>query len=67
MHIFHLHAEKELNGTLDTCTWPVIADSLLEAASLMPEGFYMKTAEVQKATIAGPRRVIACFAPTTIH
>ena len=67
MNIFHLHAEKQLDGTCDTCTWFVIADSLLDAVSLIPEGFHVKAAEIQVAAVAGPGRVIACFARPTIH
>jgi len=67
MNIFHLHAEKESAGMRDARMWLVLADSLFDAVSLVPEGFYVKAAEVQIAAVAGPSRVIACFAPPTIH
>lgn len=67
MNIFHLHAEKQSDGMRDEGIWLVVADSLFDAVSLVPEGFYVKAAEVQMAAVAGPGRVIGCFAPPTIH
>lgn len=67
MNIFHLHTEKRLACASDDCTWLVIADTLFDAVSLVPEGLYVKAAEVQVASVAGPGRVIGCFAPPTRH
>ena len=67
MNIFHLHAEKEQGHGRDPGTWLVIADSLFEAISLLPEGFLVKTVEVQVAAVAGPGRVIGCIDAPTVH
>lgn len=67
MNIFHLHAEKDFGGTRDARLWLVVADSLFDAVSLVPEGFYVKAAEVQVAQVAGRSRVIGCFTPPTVH
>jgi len=67
MNIFHLHAEEEQGRVRDAGTWLVVADSLLDAISLVPEGFCVKAVEVQLATVAGPGRVIGCFGAPTVH
>lgn len=56
MNIFHLYAEKETGGMRDARMWLVIAANLFDAVSLVPEGFYVKAAEVQFAAVAGPGR-----------
>jgi hypothetical protein len=66
MHIFHVHAEKEPGGTRDARTWLVISDNLLDATSLVPGGFRVKAVEIQRAAVAGPGRVIGCFAALAI-
>ncbi len=67
MNIFHLRATKQSDGTYDTRMWLVVADSLFDAISLVPEGFYVEAAEIQVAAATGPGRVIGCFAPPTLH
>lgn len=67
MNIFHLHAEKEQGGTRDTGTWLVIADSLFDAISFVPEDFCVKAIEIQLAVAAGPGRVVGCFGAPTFH
>jgi hypothetical protein len=46
MNVFRLHAERVQEGTRDSRTWFIIADSLTDAVSLVPEGFYVKDAEI---------------------
>ncbi len=68
MNIFHLHAERRSGGVREAGIWLVVADSLVDALSLVPQRLYVKAAEVQIAAVAGPSRVIACLArPTILH
>lgn len=65
MNLFHLRAEKEREAPT---TWLVIADSLLEAMSLVPEGFSVTAVEVQVSVVAGPGRVIGWMGDApTVH
>ena len=67
MNIFHLHTENEPEGKRDSCTWLVIAETLFDAVSLIPEGYRVKAADVQVAETTGPSRVVACFGRPTLH
>jgi hypothetical protein len=67
MNLSHLHAEKEQGRTSGLRTWVVIAESLFEAISFVPEGFSVKAAEVQVRTVSGPRRVIGWTGSPSIH
>jgi hypothetical protein len=67
MNIFRLHTEKQSTEARDTRTWLVVADSLLNAVSLLPEGFYVKAAEIERIAVVGPVRVIGCLVSPTIH
>lgn len=58
MNLFHVHAEKERGEPRGPQTWLVIADSLLEAMSFIPEDFSVKAVEVGVGAAAGPRRAI---------
>lgn len=46
MNLFHLHVEKEQGATPHSSTWRVVADSLFEAMSVVPDGFAVKAVEV---------------------
>ena len=67
MNRFHLHAEKEQGETRGPRTWLVIAGSLFEAMSTVPEGIAGKAVEVQVDTVSGPRRVIRSMDSPSIH
>jgi hypothetical protein len=67
MNLFHLHVEKEPGATSRTRTWLVIADSLFEAISVVPEGFSVKAVEVQVGTAVDPRRVIKSTGASIVH
>jgi hypothetical protein len=67
MNIFHLQAEKEQAGARDSGTWLVVADSLFDAISLVPDEFRVKAVDIQLAAVAGPGRVIGCFAAPPMH
>jgi hypothetical protein len=38
MNLFRLHAEKEQGALLHSRTWLVVANSLFEAMSVLPDG-----------------------------
>lgn len=67
MNLFHLHAEKEQGETLRPTTWLVIAGSLFEAMSSVPEDYSVKAVDVGVGTVAGPGRVIGWIAKPTVH
>ncbi len=67
MNFFHVHAEKEPGEARARRTWFVIAGSLLEAMSLIPEDFSVTAVEVQMGTVAGPGRVIGSMGAATVH
>ena len=67
MNLFHLHVEKEHEAASRSRTLLVIADSLFEAISVVPEGFCVKAGEVQVATAVDPRRVIEPVGAPFIH
>ena len=66
MHIFHLHAEKRQGRTGDTRKWLVVADTLPDAVSLVPDGFCLESVEVQVARVPGPAGVVGCFVQTDL-
>lgn len=63
MNLFHLRAEKEQGETRRPRTWLVIADSLYEAMSFVPEDFCVKAIEVEVGSVRGPRRVVGRTIP----
>lgn len=67
MKLFHLHVEKEQEGMPRSRTWLVVADSLFEAMSVVPDGFAVKAVEVQVGTAVDPRRVIRSIAAPVMH
>lgn len=67
MNVFHLHVEKEQGATSRSRTWLVIADSLFEAISIVPEGFSVRAVEVQVGTAVVPRRVIKSRCLPVVH
>lgn len=73
MNFFHVQAEKDQEVACDqevTCgprTWLVIADSLFEAMSLIPDGFSVKAVKVRIGAVAGPGRVIGWIGAPTMH
>ena len=67
MSLFHLYAEKEQDRRRSLRAWLVIAESLFEAFSLVPEGYSVKAAEVRVGTVSGRRRVLRWTASPRIH
>ena len=67
MILFHVHAENEQGKTRAPRTWFVIAGSLIDAVSLIPDGLSVKAIEVRVGTVAGPGRVIGSLAESTVH
>jgi len=67
MNRFHLHAEKEQGETRGPRTWLVVAGSLFEAMSTVPEGYSVKAVEVEVGAVAGPGQVIGWIGAPTIH
>lgn len=62
MNFFHVYAENRTENRTGRKraprTWFVIAGSLLEAMSLIPEDFTVTAVEVQVETAPGPGRVV---------
>ena len=58
MNLFRLRSEKEHGEVRSLRTWLVVAGSLYEAMSLVPENFAVKTVKVEPDAVAGPARVI---------
>lgn len=58
MTLFHLHVEAEHGSIPRSRTWIVLAGSLFEALSLVPDGVSVKSVEVQRGTVVDPRRLI---------
>ncbi len=67
MNLFHLHVEKEQGATSRSRTWLVVADSLFEAMSVIPEGFSVKAVEVQVGNAVDPRRFIKSSGTLVVH
>ena len=47
MNVFHIHAERQRKGGRDARIWLVIAESMTEAMSLVPEGFSVRAVGIQ--------------------
>jgi hypothetical protein len=67
MNLFHLHVEKEQGARSRSRTWLVVADSLFEAISIVPEGFSVKAVEVQLGAAVDPPRVIKSTPTPVVH
>lgn len=67
MNLFHVHARKEEGATRGPSTWLVIAGSLFEAISSVPEEFSVTAVDVQMGAVAGPGRVVGWMGAPTIH
>lgn len=67
MNLFHLRVEKEQGATSSSRTWLVVADSLFEAISVVPDGFSVKVVEVQVGAAVDPRRVIKSIGVPVVH
>ena len=67
MNLFRLHAEKKRGEILHPTTWLVIASTLFEAISAVPEGYFVKAVDVEVGAVAGPGRVIGWIAAPTLH
>jgi hypothetical protein len=67
MNLFHLHVEGEQGATSRSRTWLVIADSLFEAISVVPDGFSVKAVEVQVGGAVDPRRVIKSIGVPVVY
>jgi len=64
MNVFRVVAEKKQGETAAPRTWLVVAGSLFEAMSLIPDSYTAKAVEVQVGGAAGPGRVIGWTGPT---
>lgn len=58
MNLFCIQTEKREPENTERRSWFIIADSLLEAMSSLPEGLSVKAVEVKLATVAGPSQVV---------
>lgn len=67
MNIFHLHAEKQHGGMRNAATWLVIADSLFDAISSIPEGLSVKAVGGSGGCGRRSGRVIGRPSVPTIH
>lgn len=67
MNLFHLHVEKDRGTRSSAQTWLVVAESLLEAISVVPEGFSVKAVEVQLGTAGDPCLVVKSLAAPVLH
>lgn len=63
MNVFHIEAEREQDETAGVRTWLVVAGNLFEAMSLVPDGYTVKSVEVQLDAVPGPGRVIGWMGP----
>ena len=67
MNLFHLHVEKKQGARSRSRTWLVVADSLFEAMTVVPEGFSVKAVEVQVGAAVDPPRVIKSIPAPVVH
>jgi hypothetical protein len=67
MNLFQLRVETDQATTLRSRTWLVIADSMLEAISVVPEGFSVKSVEVRVGTALHPHRLIKSTGTPVVH
>lgn len=65
MNLFHLHVEKEARSR--SRTWLVVADSLFEAMTVVPEGFSVTAVEVQVGIAVDPPPVIKSSPAPVVH
>ena len=63
MTIYHLEAEHELDEPTTLRTWLVVAESLFDAISLVPDDYTVKSAEVQLERASEAGRVIGWMGP----
>jgi hypothetical protein len=56
MNLFRLRVEKDFAAKRQVRTWLVVADSLLDAISVVPEGFSVKAITVEVGTDLEARR-----------
>ena len=47
MNVFHIHAERQQKGGRNARIWLVIAESMTDAMSLVPDGFSVKAVGIQ--------------------
>jgi hypothetical protein len=67
MNLFLLHVEKEQGARSRSRTWLVVADSLFEAMSVVPEGVSVTAVEVQVGVAVDPPRVIKSSPAPVVH
>jgi hypothetical protein len=67
MNLFQLRIEREWGTTLRSRTWLIVADSLIEAISVVPEGFSVKSVEVRVSTAVHPHRLIKSTGAPVVH
>ena len=67
MNLFQLRIEREWGTTLRSRTWLIVADSLIEAISVVPEGFSVKSVEVRVSTAVHPQRLIKSTGAPVVH
>lgn len=56
MNLFHLHIEAEHDAMFRPHTWIVIAGSLRDALSVVPDGLSVKSVQIQPGIAVDPRR-----------
>ena len=56
MNLFRLQVEEDLAAKRQVRTWLVVADSLLDAISVVPEGFSVKAITVEVGPALQARR-----------
>jgi hypothetical protein len=64
---FSSSCREDRGWSTDAGMWFVVADSLLDAIALVPDGYCVKAVDIQVAAVIGPSRVIGCFARPTVH
>lgn len=67
MNLFRVEAEREEDETDGARTWLVVADSLFEAVTLIPDGYSVKSIEVQLDAVSGPGQAFAWIGLRTLH
>lgn len=67
MNLFHLHVEQEQGAVSRPRTWLVVADSLFEAISVVPDGFAVKAVEVQVGTAVDPPLAVGSLDVSVMH
>lgn len=67
MTLYHLRVESEQGARSSSRTWLVLADSLFEAISVVPDGFSVTAIDVQTGTVVDPRRAIKAISEPVVH